>query len=91
MKLPISFKDFAKDPVKGMLFIVLTAVGYLYYDNKVNYTDQIEDIKKSNRELQFKVDRMAWQLKKSDSALAVAITRLEVLSTLGKIPQGIQK
>lgn len=91
MKLPISYKDFAKDPVKGMLFIVLTAIGYLYYDNKVSYTDQIMDIKQQNKELQIKVDRAVVQLKRSDSALAAAVTRLEVLAVLGKIPQGVQK
>ena len=40
MEMPISFKDFAKDPVKGLLFLVLIAVGYLYVDNKMNYTSQ---------------------------------------------------
>jgi len=91
MKLPISYKDFAKDPVKGMLFIVLTAVGYLYYDNKVSYTDQIGEIRQDNKELKVKVDKAIVQLRKSDSALAVAITKLEVLATLGQIPKGVGK
>ncbi len=38
MKPPISFKEFSKDPVKGLLFIVIIAVGYLYVDGKINYT-----------------------------------------------------
>ena len=45
MKLPISFKDFAKDPVKGLLFIVLLAVGYLYYDNKSSYQNMMNEYK----------------------------------------------
>ena len=45
MKLPISFKDFAKDPVKGLLFIVLLAVGYLYYDNKASYQNMMTEYK----------------------------------------------
>jgi hypothetical protein len=45
MKLPISFKDFAKDPVKGLLFIVVLAVGYLYVDNKSSYKNQTEEYK----------------------------------------------
>ena len=40
--LPISFEQFSKDPVKGFLFITLIAIGYLYVDQKMQYTDQIE-------------------------------------------------
>jgi hypothetical protein len=32
--LPISFAEFAKEPVKGMLFLVIIAIGYLYIDGK---------------------------------------------------------
>ena len=41
-KFFISFKEFAKDPVKAMLFIALIAIGYLYLDNKSVYQDQID-------------------------------------------------
>ena len=30
--LPISFKDFAKNPIVGTLFLVLIAISYLYID-----------------------------------------------------------
>ena len=45
VKPPITFKEFSKDPVKGLLFIVLVAIGYLYVD-----------IKLSNKEIQTKQD-----------------------------------
>ena len=38
--LPISFKEFAKNPVVGTLFIVLIAIGYLYVDVKTTFKDQ---------------------------------------------------
>ena len=38
--MPVSFEQFSKDPVKGLLFIVLVAIGYLYVDGKMNYTQQ---------------------------------------------------
>ena len=47
VKSPISFTQFAKDPVKGLLFMVILAVGYLYIDNKTNYTSQIEKCEKN--------------------------------------------
>ena len=36
IKPPINFKEFSKDPVKGLLFIVLIAIGYLYVDIKLS-------------------------------------------------------
>lgn len=47
--LPISYKDFLKNPIVGLLFICILAIGYLYVDNRNNLTKQIED-------LQIKVD-----------------------------------
>ena len=41
MKPPITFAQFSKDPVKGLLFIVIVAIGYLYIDIKMNYSGQV--------------------------------------------------
>jgi hypothetical protein len=41
MKTPITFEQFSKDPVKGLLFIVIVAIGYLYIDIKMNYSGQV--------------------------------------------------
>lgn len=40
--LPVSFKDFAKDPVKAILFLAMCAIMYLYIDNKLVYKNQID-------------------------------------------------
>ncbi len=85
MKPPISFKEFSKDPVKGLLFIVIIAVGYLYIDGKVNYTNQIENQGKKIEVLETKVDILTTQLRRSDSALAAAVSKISVLQDLGKI------
>ncbi len=42
MKSPIDFKDFAANPVTGLLFFCLIAIGYLYIDNKTTLTNQIK-------------------------------------------------
>lgn len=42
VKSPIDFKDFAANPVIGVLFFCLIAIGYLYIDNKTTLTNQIE-------------------------------------------------
>ena len=80
--MPISFKDFAKDPVKGLLFLVLIAVGYLYVDNKMNYTSQIDKCGVNVQELNKKVDLLDERLRKSDSTLARAGAKLEMLNEI---------
>lgn len=83
--LPISFKDFSKDPVKGLLFIVLIAIGYLYVDGKMNYTNQIETQAKKIQLLEVRVENLSNQLRRSDSTLAAAESKIAVLQQLGKI------
>ena len=85
IKPPISFKEFSKDPVKGLLFIVLIAIGYLYVDGKVNFNSQIEKQGQKIEVLESKVDALTNQLRKSDSALSAAVSKITVLQELGKI------
>lgn len=85
VKAPITFKEFSKDPVKGLLFIVIIAIGYLYFDGKVNYTQQIETQGKKIVLLESKIEQLSDQLRRSDSALSGAISKITVLQELGKI------
>jgi len=87
MKLPVTFEQFSKDPVKAVTFCMLVVVAYLWYDNKTNYQAQIDNHQAKIETLEKKVDKCLLQLKRSDSALAAATTKLEVLSALGKIPK----
>lgn len=83
--LPISFAEFTKEPVKGLMFICLVAVGYLYVDGKINYSSQIETQGKKIELLEKKVDVLTDQLRKSDSALSSAMSKIATLQELGKI------
>jgi hypothetical protein len=83
--MPISFKDFSKDPVKGLLFLVLIAIGYLYVDGKMNYTSQITAQGEKIVVLEQKVQVLTDQLRKSDSTLSAAASKIAVLQELGKI------
>ena len=83
--LPISFAEFAKEPVKGLMFICLVAVGYLYVDGKVNYSNQIEKQGQKIEVLETKLDVLTNQLRKSDSALSSAVSKITTLQELGKI------
>ena len=83
--MPVSFKEFSKDPVKALLFITLVAIGYLYVDSKMMYTNQIETQTIKIERLEAKIDALTIQLRKSDSTLAAATAKIVLLQQLGKI------
>jgi hypothetical protein len=83
--IPISFEQFSKDPVKGFLFITLIAIGYLYVDQKMQYTEQIERQGDKIEKLEAKIDALGMQLKRSDSLLSATTSKILVLQELGKI------
>lgn len=81
----ITFDQFVKEPVKAVLFLSLISIGYLYVDLKINYNDQIEKQGKKIEMLESKIDILTQQLRKSDSTLAAAASKLALLQELGKI------
>jgi len=85
VKSPISFKEFSKDPVKGLMFLCILAVGYLYVDGKINYSNQIKAQGAKIELLESKIDALTNQLRRSDSALSAATSKITVLQELGKI------
>lgn len=85
MKLPVSFSEFKSNPVAAVAFCMLLVVGYLYVDLRSGYTDQIDKANKKIDALEVKIDKMAYALKKSDSALSAAITELRIINTIKKL------
>ena len=82
---PVSFEQFSKDPVKAFLVITLFAIGYLYVDQKMQYTEQIEKQGVKIEALEDKIDALSVQLKRSDSLLAATSAKLLTLKELGAI------
>jgi hypothetical protein len=82
---PVTFDQFKKNPVAAVAFCMLVAVSYLYYDVKTGYADQIRISNEKMNNLELKIDRMNYALKKSDSALAAAITELRIINTVKKL------
>jgi len=85
IKPPISFKEFSKDPVKGLLFIVLIAIGYLYVDIKFSNKEIQSKQDKKIEMLENKVNVLVEQLRKSDSTASALASKIAVLQELGKI------
>jgi hypothetical protein len=85
MKLPITFEQFRKNPIAAVTFLMFVVVSYLYVDQR-NTTQEIITELRTERLVQAeKIDRLTIQLRKTDSALAVAVTELRVLSQLKRI------
>ena len=85
VKPPISFKEFAKEPVKGLMFICIIAVGYLYVDIKMSNTATQKQLNDKITVLETKVDQLTDALRRSDSTLSAAASKIAVLQELGKI------
>jgi hypothetical protein len=85
VKMPVTFKEFSKEPVKALMFICLVAVGYLYIDGKVSNTTQIKSQNKKIEILENKIDALTNQLRKSDSTASALASKITVLQELGKI------
>ena len=85
VKPPISFKEFAKEPVKGLMFICIIAVGYLYVDIKMSNSATQKQLNDKITVLETKVDQLTDALRRSDSTLSAAASKIAVLQELGKI------
>lgn len=85
VKPPISFKEFSKDPVKGLMFICIMAVGYLYVDIKMSNNSIQERQNAKIETLENKLNILTEQLRKSDSTSSALASKINVLQELGKI------
>lgn len=85
--LPISFKDFAKSPIAGTLFVVLIGISYLYVDIRNTFKDQATSQNVRIEKIEGRLDLVQEALRRSDSAKAVTTTQLKVFSDLKMIPK----
>lgn len=83
--LPVSFDQFRKNPIAAVAFCMLVAVSYLYIDLRSGYKEQIEKSNQKIDALDIKIDRLTYALKRSDSALASAITEIRIMNTMKKL------
>jgi hypothetical protein len=87
IKPPISFKEFSKDPVKGLMFICIIAVGYLYVDIKMSNKEIVTKQDAKIEKLETKADTLQNQINILISQSAAATAKNEMVEKLNKIPQ----
>jgi hypothetical protein len=87
IKPPISFKEFSKDPVKGLMFICIIAVGYLYVDIKMSNQENVGKQDGRIEKLETKVDTLQNQVVLLTSEAAAKNAKLEALESLNQLPK----
>jgi len=76
----ISYKEFLKNPVIGILFLSLFAITYLYMDNKSNYKDVIVKQEIRINKLEGDVEHLQDEITKRDSLIIVINSKLSRLN-----------
>lgn len=85
MKMPVSFEQFVKDPIKGLFFMALCAVAFLYIETRVSYNSQLNNCDTRTTELDIKVTVLEGKLYERDSLLARTAAKLDLLYELGHV------
>lgn len=87
IKPPISFKEFSKDPVKGLMFICIIAVGYLYVDIKMSNEKNVGKQDVMIEKLENKVDTLQLQVVKLVGESSALSSKIQVLESLNQLPK----
>ena len=82
MKLPNTFEQFSKDPTKGLLFLVIVAIGYLYVDIKLSNSDLIGKYDERVAGQDQKIELLTEHVRKSDSTLGYMISKVEMFQIM---------
>jgi hypothetical protein len=83
--MPLSFKDFSKQPVIGTMFLVIIGISALYIDIRSTFHEQIDNQGAKIEKLEAKMEQMGQSLIKCESAMSGANAKLSTLEQLGKI------
>jgi hypothetical protein len=73
---PMSYKEFLRNPIIGILFLSLIAISYLYIDNKTTYKDVIQKQEARIIKLENDVEKLQREITKRDSVILLVNTRL---------------
>lgn len=88
--LPISFKDFAKNPIVGTLFLVIVGISALYVDIRANFNNRIDSQEYRIQNLEYKDSLKTQALIECKTALSATTTKLETLDELGAIKKSVK-
>jgi hypothetical protein len=76
MKMPVSYEQFVKNPIVGLMFLCISALGYLYFSSSNDKNSSLEQCNERVGKLESDKELLALHLRKRDSALAYASAML---------------
>jgi len=85
IKMPVSFKEFAKKPVAGIAFICITGISYLYVDIKKTAQENTSSQNHRIDKLEYRDSLKTDIIRKLDSTNASSNARFEMLENLNKL------
>ena len=85
MKLPVTFDQFIKDPVKGVLFLSILCLGWLYNDARTQMKASNKICETRLAKCETELRKMAKMLKSQDSICSSLTTEIRLYRELGKI------
>ena len=85
MKLPVTFEQFIKDPIKGLMFLCLVAMSFLYIDARNQMKEATKVCETRLVRCETELRKMAVMLKTQDSVCSALTTEIRLYKELGKI------
>ena len=74
MTLPVNFEQFIKHPIAAIAFCMLLAVGYLFYELRNSYSNQLEDQNTRIEKLEEKIEQYEDKLELMNQKFLECIT-----------------
>jgi hypothetical protein len=88
--LPISFRDFSRNPIVGTLFLVIVGISALYVDIRSNFNSRIDNQEQRINNLEYKDSLKTQALIECKTALSSTTTKLETLDAMGAIKKSVK-
>lgn len=76
MKLPVSYDQFVKNPIVGLMFLCISALAYIYFSSSNDKNNSLEQCTERAEKLESDKELLSLHLRKRDSALAYASAML---------------
>lgn len=78
MKLPVTYEQFLKNPIVGLMFLTISALAYLYISGERKSSEDLERCYEGTTKLESDREFLTMHLRKRDSALAYASAMLRM-------------
>jgi putative Mn2+ efflux pump MntP len=83
-QLPISYKEFLKNPIMAIFFMAIIGLTYMYRENKSAYKEIIKTYKEDKTKYEIRISFLERENRFKDSVIFAIATKIEVLTKNNK-------